>query len=134
MTQRRYSYIDLFCGAGGLSNGFDMAGFENVFSVEVNPSFARTYERNFPTHNLIVDDIKNINEEKIEELIGNKNIDVIVGGPPCQGFSKAGNIVRSFIDDDRNRLFKEFVRFINIVRPKVFLMENVASMATHLKD
>ncbi|WP_075680667.1 DNA cytosine methyltransferase [Roseburia sp. 831b] len=128
-----FNYIDLFCGAGGLSAGFDKAGMENVFAVEFNPDFAKTYERNFPSHKLLVDDIKNISNEDIKKLVGNKDIDVIIGGPPCQGFSIAGNIGRTFVDDDRNRLFKEFVRFVNTIKPKVFLMENVAAMATHLK-
>lgn len=128
-----YTYIDLFCGAGGLSLGFEDAHFENVFSVELNPEFARTYARNFPGHNLIVDDIRNIEDDKIKELVGNTDVDVIVGGPPCQGFSIAGNIGRTFMDDERNRLFKEFVRFVSYIRPKMFVMENVAAMATHLK-
>lgn len=128
-----YKYIDLFCGAGGLSLGFSQAGFENVFSVEVNPAFAKTYEKNFPDHNLIVDDVRNIDNDRIDRLIGNGQVDVIIGGPPCQGFSIAGNIGRTFIEDDRNKLFREFVRFVAHVRPKVFLMENVAAMATHLK-
>lgn len=61
-----YKYIDLFCGAGGLSLGFSQAGFENVFSVEVNPAFAKTYEKNFPDHNLIVDDVRNIDNDRID--------------------------------------------------------------------
>ena len=128
-----YKYIDLFCGAGGLSLGFDSAHFENVFAVEFNPDFAKTYKRNFPNHNLIVDDIRNIDDNKIKELVGDNEVDVIIGGPPCQGFSIAGNIGRTFIDDERNRLFKEFVRFVTRVQPKMFVMENVAAMATHLK-
>lgn len=128
-----YKYIDLFCGAGGLSLGFSEVGFENIFSVEFNPKFAKTYKKNFPSHELIIDDIKNIDNGKIDALVGTGKVDVIIGGPPCQGFSIAGNIGRTFLDDDRNRLFKEFVRFVSHVQPKVFLMENVAAMATHLK-
>lgn len=128
-----YTYIDLFCGAGGLSLGFDKAGFENVFAVEFNPDFAKTYKKNFTNHKLIINDICNIKEEQLEELIGKKEVDVIIGGPPCQGFSIAGNIGRSFIEDERNQLFKEFVRVVSFVKPKVFMMENVANMATHLK-
>ena len=128
-----YKYIDLFCGAGGLSLGFDQAGFKNVFAVEFNPDFARTYSKNFKTHKLIVDDIKNISNDKIDELLAGQEVDVIIGGPPCQGFSIAGNIGRTFIDDDRNKLFKEFVRFVAHVNPRMFVMENVAAMATHLK-
>lgn len=130
---KKYTYIDLFCGAGGLSLGFDRAGFENVFSVEFNADFAKTYRRNFPTHQLIVDDVRNIDNERIRELTAGKQVDVIMGGPPCQGFSLAGKIGRSFLEDDRNKLFKEFVRFVDVVQPKMFLLENVAAMATHLK-
>lgn len=128
-----YKYIDLFCGAGGLSLGFENAGFENVFSVECNSDFAKTYKRNFPMHNLIVDDVRNIDDKEIGKLVDNKEVDVIIGGPPCQGFSIAGNIGRTFIDDERNRLFKEFVRFVTSVQPKMFVLENVAAMVTHLK-
>lgn len=128
-----YTYIDLFCGAGGLSLGFDKAGFKNVFSVEFNANFAKTYKKNFPSHNLIVDDIKNIDNRKIIDIVDTREVDVIIGGPPCQGFSLAGNIGRSFMDDERNRLFKEFVRFVACIQPKMFVMENVAAMATHLK-
>ena len=128
-----YKYIDLFCGAGGLSLGFDNARFENIFSVEFNTGFAKTYLRNFPKHRLIIDDIRNINNNQIKNFINNNNVDVVVGGPPCQGFSKAGNIGRTFIEDNRNELFKEFVRFVAFIQPKIFVMENVAAMATHLK-
>ena len=129
----KYSYIDLFCGAGGLSFGFDKAGFENIFSVEINPEFAKTYKKNFPSHKLLVEDIRDISNDTVKELVGDREVDIIIGGPPCQGFSIAGNIGRTFIDDERNRLFKEFVRFVSEVNPKMFIMENVAAMATHLK-
>lgn len=128
-----YKYIDLFCGAGGLSLGFDQAGFENVFSVEFNPEFAKTYERNFPSHHLIVEDIKTISDERIRKMIKDIEVDVIVGGPPCQGFSIAGNIGRTFMEDERNELFREFVRFVSLIKPRMFVMENVAAMATHNK-
>ncbi len=126
-----YTYIDLFCGAGGLSLGFDRAGFRNVLAVEINPGFAGTYQKNFPSHRLVIDDIKNLDEKRIRELTGGKRIDVIAGGPPCQGFSIAGNIGRTFLEDDRNKLFREFVRFVEILKPRIFVLENVAAMATH---
>jgi len=129
----KYTYIDLFCGAGGLSLGFDRAGFQNIFSVEFNKDFAMTYKMNFPNHRLIVNDIKNINEKQIKEYVGNNKIDVIIGGPPCQGFSIAGIIGRNFIDDERNRLFKEFVRFVSVIKPRMFVLENVAALERHNK-
>lgn len=130
---KKYTYMDLFAGAGGMSLGFDNAGFKNLLAVEFNKDFAETYKKNFPRHNLIVDDIKNVTEQQIYDIIKNKKVDVIIGGPPCQGFSIAGNIGRNFIDDDRNRLFKEFVRFVKIIKPRVFVLENVAAMERHNK-
>lgn len=130
---KKYTYIDLFAGAGGMSLGFDNAGFKNLLAVEFNKDFAETYKKNFPRHNLIVDDIKNVTEKQIYDIIKNEKVDVIIGGPPCQGFSIAGNIGRNFIDDDRNRLFKEFVRFVKIIRPRMFVLENVAAMERHNK-
>ena len=125
------NYIDLFSGAGGLGLGFEKQGFKNIFSVEFNEEIAQTYKYNFPRNNLIIDDIKKLSSTQIQKLKGNNKVDVIVGGPPCQGFSMAGNICRKFVDDPRNHLFKEFVRVVNIIKPKMFVMENVARMATH---
>ncbi|MDX4065010.1 DNA (cytosine-5-)-methyltransferase [Aliarcobacter skirrowii] len=127
------NYIDLFSGAGGFSLGFDRAGFQNVFSVDIESEFCETYKANFPNHNLITKDICDLKEDEIKDLIKNKTIDVIIGGPPCQGFSMAGNIGRKFIDDPRNSLFKEFARVVSIVKPKFFVMENVARLYTHNK-
>ncbi|MCL2676815.1 MAG: DNA (cytosine-5-)-methyltransferase [Streptococcaceae bacterium] len=125
--------IDLFSGAGGLSLGFENAGFENLFSVEYNHEAAKTYITNFPAHKLIEDDIKSISNDEILKLVGRNGVDVIIGGPPCQGFSMAGNIGRKFIDDERNQLFREFVRFVDVIQPKMFVMENVARLDTHNK-
>jgi DNA (cytosine-5)-methyltransferase 1 len=127
------NYIDLFSGAGGMSLGFDLAGFNNIFSVDIEPSFCETYKANFPNHNLIQKDISKLSNEEIKSLIGNQIVDVIIGGPPCQGFSMAGNIGRKFIDDSRNQLFREFARIVEIVQPRYFVMENVARLFTHNK-
>ena len=126
------TYIDLFSGAGGFSLGFDQAGFQNVFSVEYNHQICETYKKNFPRHTLLECDIATIDNNKVKELLGNKEVDVIIGGPPCQGFSLAGNIGRKFLDDERNSLFKEFVRIVDIVKPRCFVMENVAKLYTRL--
>jgi len=128
---KNYTYIDLFSGAGGMTLGFDNAGFKNLLAIEFNNDFAQTYKKNFPNHNLIIDDIKNVSEKQIRDIIKDEKVDVIIGGPPCQGFSIAGKIGRSFIDDDRNRLFKEFVRFVKILRPNIFVLENVKAMERH---
>lgn len=127
------NYVDLFSGAGGLSLGFEMAGFNNVFSVEYDKKAAESYKKNFPTHNLLVKNIQEITDDEIITLHHNREVDIIIGGPPCQGFSLAGRIGRSFVDDKRNYLFKEFVRFVKIIDPPIFVMENVARILSHNK-
>ncbi|MEF3077371.1 DNA cytosine methyltransferase [Winogradskyella poriferorum] len=131
--RRSLKYIDLFSGAGGFSLGFDNKGFQNVFSVDIEPSFCETYNHNFPNHNLIQKDICDVTDGELKYLKEYDKIDVVIGGPPCQGFSIAGNIGRKFIDDPRNKLFKEFVRVVQVVEPTYFVMENVARLYNHNK-
>ncbi len=132
-SSNKLTYIDLFSGAGGFSLGFDRVNFRNIFAVDIESEFCKTYKANFPEHNLITKDISKLTEDEILKLIGNQKIEVIIGGPPCQGFSMAGNIGRKFIDDPRNNLFKEYARVVSIVRPSFFVMENVARLYTHNK-
>ena len=129
----KLKYIDLFSGAGGFSLGFDNKGFENVFSIDIEPNFCKTYKHNFANHKLIEKDICELSDSEIQYHKEFDEIDVVIGGPPCQGFSIAGNIGRKFVDDPRNRLFKEFVRVVKVVKPKFFVMENVARLYTHKK-
>jgi DNA (cytosine-5)-methyltransferase 1 len=129
--RKELTYIDLFCGAGGMSLGFDEVGFKQVFSIDKEHSFCSTYRYNFPHHVLIEKDIASLSKSEIFDLTGNMPIDLIIGGPPCQGFSMAGNIGRKFVDDSRNQLFKEFAKVVDIVRPSYFVMENVARLFTH---
>jgi DNA (cytosine-5)-methyltransferase 1 len=131
--KNKLKYIDLFSGAGGFSLGFDNTGFQNVFSIDIAPSFCETYAYNFPEHQLIEKDICELADSEIEYLKEFDKIDVVIGGPPCQGFSIAGNIGRKFVDDPRNRLFKEFVRVVKVIKPRFFVMENVARLYTHNK-
>lgn len=132
MPTRKFTYIDLFSGSGGFSLGFDMAGYKNVFSVEYDHGICETYRHNFPDHTLMECDIASLTESDILKLVGKKKVDVVIGGPPCQGFSMAGNIGRKFVDDPRNHLFQEFVRIVKIVSPTCFVMENVARLYTRL--
>ena len=131
--KRKLNYIDLFSGAGGFSLGFDNVGYNNLFSIDIEPNFCKTYRHNFPEHNLIEKDIRNLTDVDIKTLIGKSKVDVIIGGPPCQGFSIAGNIGRQFVDDPRNHLFKEFARVVKVSNPTYFIMENVARLYTHNK-
>jgi DNA (cytosine-5)-methyltransferase 1 len=129
----KLKYIDLFSGAGGFSLGFDNKGFQNIFSIDIEPNFCKTYKYNFSNHQLIEKDICELSDSEIEYLKNSQDIDVVIGGPPCQGFSIAGNIGRKFVDDPRNRLFKEFVRVVKVIKPKFFVMENVARLYSHNK-
>ncbi len=120
--------IDLFAGCGGLSIGFMQAGFEILKAVEFDEMIAQTYINNHPDVPVIIDDIRNIDVENVFEL---GDAEVIVGGPPCQGFSMAGARIRNgFIDDPRNYLFKHYFNIVKTVKPKVFVMENVKGIAT----
>ncbi len=117
------SFIDLFSGAGGLLRGFMDAGFNPVFSVEVWEPAIQTHKRNYPDVDLWNRDIRTIRNDEIKKYNG--KVDLIVGGPPCQGFSTIG---KRLVKDPRNELVFEFIRFVNIIQPKVFLMENVRGL------
>lgn len=124
------TYIDLFSWAWWFSLWFDNQWFKNIFSIDYEKSFCQTYKKNFPWHILIEKDICSLTDNEIKKLTKWVNVDVIIWWPPCQWFSMAGNIWRNFIDDPRNQLFLEFVRTVKIVKPKFFIMENVARLYT----
>jgi DNA (cytosine-5)-methyltransferase 1 len=116
--------IDLFCGAGGLSCGFRQAGFSVLAGLDNWEDALVTYRRNFPNTETINADIESITPQEIDTILdGNtSNIDVIIGGPPCQGFSVSG---KRLVNDPRNKLYKAFVSLVAHYRPKLFVMENV---------
>lgn len=120
--------IDLFAGCGGLSLGFMQNGCTVKKAVEIDSGIADTYKRNHPEVEVIIDDIRNIDQSGI---FHKGDADVIIGGPPCQGFSMAGARIRQgFIDDPRNYLFKHYFNVVRTVKPKVFIMENVKGIMT----
>lgn len=120
--------IDLFSGCGGLSYGFIKEGFQIKRAVEFDASIANTYIMNHPEVDMIVDDIKNIDQAGV---FNQGDADVIIGGPPCQGFSMAGARIRTgLIDDPRNYLFKHYFNVVKTVKPKIFIMENVKGIMT----
>ncbi len=129
--QKLLTYIDLFSGAGGLSLGFDRVGFRHLLSVELDPIYCKTYRTNFPEHFILQADLTKLTEKDLLNQLRGQSVDVVIGGPPCQGFSMAGKIGRTFADDSRNQLFKEFVRVVQVLRPRFFVMENVARLYTH---
>tara|TARA_B110000003_G_scaffold248427_1_gene260111 strand:- start:421 stop:1518 length:1098 start_codon:yes stop_codon:yes gene_type:complete len=124
--KNKLTVIDLFAGCGGLSEGFVKAGFKSISAVEIDSHIAKTLKKNHPHTKVFSENICNVDSKKL--LDGYEDIDIIVGGPPCQGFSMAGKRIRNsgiFLDDPRNQLFREFYRIVSDVKPKIFLMENV---------
>lgn len=119
--------IDLFAGVGGLSLGFEQAGFRVVLANEYDDEIAAAYQKNHRKTKLVVGDITALNLEDTFGAFAGK-IDVIIGGPPCQGFSQKGQ--RKTIHDERNFLFKYYVKVVDLVRPKYFVMENVPNLLT----
>jgi len=139
-----FTVLDLFAGAGGLSNGFEKAGFKIVAALEYDKRIEKTYLYNHPNTKLIINDIRNVagsekdkrSVESLESLFKEKSVecDVIVGGPPCQGFSMAGNRIRkdfNFFKDKRNYLFLEYYRMVKDLNPKFFLIENVPGILNY---
>ncbi|MGS1012299.1 DNA cytosine methyltransferase [Rhodanobacter sp. UC4450_H17] len=122
--------IDLFCGAGGLSEGLRQAGFRPVVGVDFDRHAAATYRYNHPGVPVIEGNVEYVTGEQLIALAGTSDIDLLAGGPSCQGFSTHGKRLQ---DDPRNFLFKHFVRLVDEVRPKMFLMENVKGMLTYGK-
>jgi DNA (cytosine-5)-methyltransferase 1 len=122
--------VDLFCGAGGLSEGLRQAGFDPRVAIDFDPNAIATYKANHPETETILGNVEHVTGEQIKGLAGSDDIDLIAGGPSCQGFSTHGKRIQ---DDPRNFLFKHFVRLVDEVRPKMFLMENVRGMLTYGK-
>lgn len=122
--------IDLFSGAGGLSEGLLSAGVNVAVAVECHPHPALTHAFNHPGTQVLCDDVRQVSVKSLRSCVkqqtGQSQVDVIVGGPPCQGFSSAGKQNR---DDPRNELFRDFFRIVESFKPKVFLFENVPGFA-----
>jgi DNA (cytosine-5)-methyltransferase 1 len=126
-AENRLRVVDLFAGAGGLSEGFRQAGFSIVAGSDFDPDACATYARNFPEAKTICGDIRHpdVHDQIVSAGHG---VEVVVGGPPCQAFSQVRNHAR-LIDDPRNSLYREFVATVDVLKPAVFLMENVPGMA-----
>ena len=119
--------IDLFCGCGGFSKGFEQAGFNVKLGTDVWNDALVTYKENFPKAEVLCKDITNVNAKELLALsnLSVSDVDVIIGGPPCQGFSVSG---KRILEDPRNILYKSFVRLVSEIQPKVFVMENVPGL------
>ena len=131
MTKKKYTVLDLFCGCGGLSKGFEMAGYHILLGVDFNAPALKTYEANHKGSKTLCSDLSSLETfQTIDSLVEDNNVDVIIGGPPCQGFSLTGP--RNF-EDERNKLYLAMIEAIKRYKPKAFVIENVPGMATLYK-
>ena len=127
-TKSRKTILDLFCGAGGLGLGFEMAGFSVVAAVDNDKQAIEAHKKNFPNCEVFFGDIHEISKnpkEKLLSVIKDKKINGIVGGPPCQGFSFIGERV---VSDERNLLTSRFMDIVMVIQPDFFVMENVGGL------
>lgn len=122
--------VDFFSGAGGLTCGLNMAGFQSILGSDIHPIYSATFAKNHPNTHVIANDIRSLSEYEILKLIGLKpgELDLIAGGPPCQGFSI--NAPTRSLDDQRNHLVKEYLRIAEILKPKAVLIENVPGIVS----
>lgn len=128
MANKKYTSIDLFSGCGGLSLGFKMAGIQSLLASDIDENCEKTFCRNFTDTPFLCKDISLIEKQEIDNIIGDNHPDIIMGGPPCQGFSLANKNRNKVKEDPRNKLFYHFVKFINWYSPKIFIMENVKGL------
>lgn len=117
--------IDLFSGCGGLTKGFQMAGITSIFASDIDENCEKTFNRNFKDVPFLRKDITKITKSEVDDILKGQSPDILIGGPPCQGFSLANKNRNKIADDPRNRLFYGFVKFLNWYSPKAFVMENV---------
>lgn len=124
----RATVIDLFCGAGGLSYGFERAGCDVLLGIDSDAKALETFELNHESAKTICGDITQIEYARdVVPLIGERKVDIVVGGPPCQGMSLSGP--RKF-EDPRNRLYLSYIKFVSEIRPKAFVIENVPGLVS----
>ncbi|MFT6071410.1 MAG: DNA (cytosine-5)-methyltransferase 1 [Bacteriovoracaceae bacterium] len=121
----RLNFIDVFAGAGGFSCGMEMAGHRCLLGVDFNQHAMNTFEKNHKHAKVFCGDIHQLKKKQLLEMLDGNNIDVVVGGPPCQGFSTVGT---GNPDDDRNSLFLQFVRVVRLTSPSFVVMENVTGL------
>ena len=119
--------IDLFCGCGGLSHGFIEAGYKVELGIDYWKDAIETFKHNHNNSKGLIADLLRYTPQDASKKTGIENADVIIGGPPCQGFSIAG---KRIVDDERNKLYKSFVSFVEFYKPKIFLMENVPNIVS----
>ncbi len=125
---KKYKILDLFCGAGGFSYGIEKnPNFKTVIALDNDVYAGQTFRKNIPSANVIIGDITDTSIKKeIIELANKEEVSMIIGGPPCQGFSNKGK--KLGLEDSRNFLFREYLSFVEILKPEVFIIENVKTI------
>ena len=118
--------VELFCGCGGTSLGFELAGFEIAIGCDIHQPSIHTFKTNHPNVSTVLGDVRKVNPKSFLDLLDGREVDVLIGGVPCQGFSL--NNRKRHEDDERNLLYKEFIRFVKALKPKVVVLENVSGM------
>src|SRR3954470_16376490 len=134
-TEPKLQFVDLFAGCGGFTLGMEKAGLHAVAALDFNAEAIETFKANLPhVPHVLQRDLTKFGPEDLETLIGKQRVDVIVGGPPCQGFSTArkrdganhGSL--RLVDDPRRHLYKEFLKYVGHFQPMLFVMENVLGL------
>jgi DNA (cytosine-5)-methyltransferase 1 len=122
-----YTIIDLFAGAGGLTTGFHLAGFKSLCAIEIEAKSLATYKHNYPNTKIIHQDILSVDPSELRSYLGLKKeeLTAIIGGPPCQGFSRNIPAEYRYFNDARNQLYRVFLKFVQEFRPLYVVMENV---------
>jgi DNA (cytosine-5)-methyltransferase 1 len=124
-SEPKLPFVDLFCGAGGLSCGFEMAGFQAIYALDLDEFACQTFASNHPNIQVACDDIENVVPKDIFDAAGTRSIPLLIGGPNCQGVSLRG---KRNPNDPKNEMFFHFKRLIEGVRPDWFVMENVPGL------
>ncbi|MCD6301089.1 MAG: DNA cytosine methyltransferase [Staphylothermus sp.] len=131
----KIKYIDLFCGAGGFSEGFHLVGkYKPILAIDNFRPAAQTFKANFPATTVLLEDIKEVTKQTLEEILGDfSNIDMVIGSPPCEPFTGANprrekNPIDRLYKDPMGQLTLHFIRLVGIIKPKIFIMENVPAI------
>ncbi len=127
-----YTAIDLFSGCGGLSTGLELAGFSVIAAVEIDKIAADTYKLNHPDTKVFVENIRELSTDEIKTMLNGRELNLLAGCPPCQGFSSMRKLNRKdYIRDNRNTLIEQYYRFVKDLKPQTIMLENVPGLADY---
>lgn len=133
MSATIFNTIDLFSGCGGLTLGFAHAGFHCILASDIDENCEQTFTANFPNVPFLRGDLSDFEKAQFDSVIQGQQVDLVLGGPPCQGFSLANKNRNKIAEDPRNKLFYQFVKVINWYSPRAFVMENVKGLLSMQK-